>query len=250
MTADRERFESALKAVAGGMRLRIGIGTLSEGTVHAVLKNYYEPYTDSQEQSVGGYIADIVGENGIIEIQTGKFGNLHDKLAVFLNAADVTLVYPVYSSKTIVTLNGETGEVMRRRKSPVHETEGKIFRELFPICDFLRSPRLRIDIIRLEADEIKTSSKALGKKPRRSGRLSVADRIPTALTEITSINSPDEWSKLIPCLFEKDFTTKNVTESSGLCYEYASAALSLFYKARILERTGKIGKNYTYRYIA
>ena len=40
---DKERFEEAKKKVIGRDRQRLGIGTLSEKTVHAVLKNYYEP---------------------------------------------------------------------------------------------------------------------------------------------------------------------------------------------------------------
>ena len=65
MICDRLRFEEACLHVNNGGRLIKGIGTKREKTVHAVLKNYFEPFHDSQEQKIGGYIADIVGENGI-----------------------------------------------------------------------------------------------------------------------------------------------------------------------------------------
>ena len=40
---DREAFEAAKSKVIGIDRQRLGIGTLSEKTVHAILKHYYEP---------------------------------------------------------------------------------------------------------------------------------------------------------------------------------------------------------------
>ena len=49
MCIDTERFERARGRVIGIERQRLGIGTLSEKTVHAVLKNYYAPDEDMQE---------------------------------------------------------------------------------------------------------------------------------------------------------------------------------------------------------
>ena len=40
---DTIRFEQAKEKIIGKDRLRQQIGTLSEKTIHAVVKNYYEP---------------------------------------------------------------------------------------------------------------------------------------------------------------------------------------------------------------
>jgi len=40
-------------------RQRLGIGTLSEKTVHAIFKDYYEPDEDHQEIPIENYVADI-----------------------------------------------------------------------------------------------------------------------------------------------------------------------------------------------
>ena len=40
---DQERFNWAREKIVGRDRERNGIGTLSEKTVHAILKNYYAP---------------------------------------------------------------------------------------------------------------------------------------------------------------------------------------------------------------
>ena len=59
MCIDELRFEAAKNRVIGINRERQGIGTLSEKTVHAVLKNYYAPDTDMHEIPIENFVADI-----------------------------------------------------------------------------------------------------------------------------------------------------------------------------------------------
>ncbi len=246
---DLQRFEEACRAVSSGGRLLKGIGTESEKSVHAVLKNYYEPYHDSQEQRIGGYIADIVGENGIIEIQTGHFSNLKEKLRTFLSVSRVTVVFPVFVKKRIVTLDGETGEVKSRRVSPLKETPYDVFPNLFPIAEFLTNENFSLTIVLLEADELRAPLESIGRKKRRRNRLSVIDRIPTAITDEITIESPRDWEKLIPCLFHEDYTTADLAETAKISRQTASAALSALFRGGVVQRTGKTGNAYTYRFL-
>lgn len=48
------RFTAATERIIGKNRERNGIGTLSEKTVHAVLKNYYAPDETQHEIPVEG----------------------------------------------------------------------------------------------------------------------------------------------------------------------------------------------------
>ena len=245
---DRLRFETACRTVASGGRLIKGIGTKGERSVHAVLKNYFEPYHDSQEQKVGSYIADIVGENGIIEIQTAGFSHLKGKLAEILPLSRVTVVYPVYVKKVIVTLDGDTGEVKSRRTSPLKGTAYDIFTELFPISEFLLNENLSFKIMLLEADELRIPPESIGRKKNRRGRLSVCDRIPTALIDELDISCPEDWEKLIPCLRECDYTTAALAEAAHISRPTAQVALSALQRGGVTVRTGKKGNAYTYRF--
>ena len=65
---DKKAFEEAKRKIIGIDRQRLGIGTLSEKTVHAILKNYYEPDEDRQEIPIENYVADIFCGGEIIEI--------------------------------------------------------------------------------------------------------------------------------------------------------------------------------------
>ena len=96
--SDQERFEQAKQKIIGIDRQRLGIGTLSEKTVHAILKNYYEPDEDRQEIPIENYVADIYADGEIIEIQTRQFNKLRDKLQTFLP------LYPVRRRRAFVTL--------------------------------------------------------------------------------------------------------------------------------------------------
>lgn len=244
---DKERFEEACRLVSSGGRLKSGIGTMGEGSVHAVLKNYFEPLLESQEMKIGGYVADIVGEEGIIEIQTGHFSSLRDKLAAFLPAAAVTVVYPVYTKKRIVIIDSE-GELGKPRTSPLKETPYEIFRELFPIAEFLAHPRMRFAVMSLECEEYRINPEFIGKRKNRRGRFSVVDRMPTALTGEIRINSPNEWRQLIPCIDEEDFTTADLAQAAGIPKETAQVALSALFRGNVLLRTGKRGRAFTYRF--
>ena len=96
---NKERFEQARQTVLHSERIRDGIGTLGDKTLHAVLKRYMEPYEGSHEIKIGSYVADIVGEDGIIEIQTQGFDKLRKKLTAFLEVSTVTVVYAIASTK-------------------------------------------------------------------------------------------------------------------------------------------------------
>ena len=67
---DRERFLKICLRYRENIRERSGIGTLGEKTVHAVLKDYFEPNSEYQEIKVDGYFADIARKGEIFEIQT------------------------------------------------------------------------------------------------------------------------------------------------------------------------------------
>lgn len=118
---DKRAFETAKRKIIGVDRQRFGIGTLSEKTVHAILKNYYEPDEDRHEIPIQNYVADIYAEGEIIEIQTRQFDKMRGKLGAFLPLYPVTIVYPIPHEKWIIWIDEESGTLSKRRKSPSRE---------------------------------------------------------------------------------------------------------------------------------
>ena len=152
---DTERFLQARKEALGRVGGAGGIGTLSEKALHAALKSYYEPDFESREVKVGSFVADIVGENGIIEIQTRGFDRLGRKLDAFLEAARVTVVYPVVPKRGLCWVDPETGEIFEKRKSPKKGAVYDVFPELYKIKNQLMHPNFRLCIPLLEVADYK-----------------------------------------------------------------------------------------------
>ena len=115
---DRKIFHQAIERIVNQERERYGIGTLSEKTVHAVVKHYMEPNEDYHEVPLEGFVADIFREDAVTEIQTAHFNVLRRKLDKFLPLYPVTIVYPIPAVKWVIWVDPGSGAEVSRRKSP------------------------------------------------------------------------------------------------------------------------------------
>lgn len=139
--------------IIGKDRQRMGIGTYSEKTVHAIFKNYYEPDEEKQEIPIDRYIADIFTGEEIIEIQTRSFDRMRDKLKAFLPLYPVTIVYPIPREKYLIWIDEESGELSKPRKSPRKGSPYLAFKELYKIKDYLKDPNLKIKLVLADMEE-------------------------------------------------------------------------------------------------
>ncbi len=228
---------------------RKGIGTLSEKTLHAVLKGYFEPFEDSREVEIGPFVADIVGEDGIIEIQTKSFSKLRPKLEEFLKYSRVTVVYPCISEKNIICFDPETGEVFSKRRSPLKGDKYTVFTELEAITDYLLHPNFRLCIVFLKADEYRCpqdKAPLWQKKKRRKNAYASYDKIPTELLDEIYISGIEDWLDFLPPCLPESFTSSDMAKA-GMDIMTARLVLNVFYKAGIVKREGKRGREYLYR---
>ena len=240
---DREAFEAARKKVIGVDRQRLGIGTLSEKTVHAILKNYYEPDEDRQEIPVERYVADIYANGEIIEIQTRQFNKMRNKLTAFLPLYPVTIVYPSPFEKWIIWVDEETGELSRKRKSPVRGNPYIAFVELYKIKMFLKDPNLRVRLVLMNMEEYKLLNGWSRDKKRGASRY---DRIPVELVQEIEINCAQDYMQFVPSELEGEFTSKEFAAAAHISVTLAQTVLNILYHVGIVTRTGKKGKQYLY----
>lgn len=243
MTGPRERFRLACDKVLSSQGKRGGIGTLSEKTLHAVLKYYYEPRESNHEIRFGRYVTDIAGENGVIEIQTRQFNKLRNKLEFLLPQTQVTVVYPVAASKWIIWIDEQTGEMTKKRKSPKRGKPWEVFFELYKIKNFLTHTNFRLCIVLLDMEEYRSLNGWSEDKKKGSSRY---DRIPVSLLEEITVHSPAEYEKLIPEGLEGAFTSKEFKKASGLSLAASQTALNVLYSTGAVTRIGKQGNRYVY----
>lgn len=244
-----EDFFSACRSVHGGDGG--GIGTLSEKTVHAVLKHCCSPCAEGREVQIGGYIADAVGADGIAEVQTRGFYQIREKLAAFLSVCPVTVVWPCVETLWLRRLDPATGEAGKRRKSPRRQSPEELFFELMGLGELLAEPGLSFKVVRLEAEELRSAEKEPGRKGHWPAYRKI-DRYPVGFYGEIDICGAGELWKLLPALPDPlpgRVTAAEFAALSGTGREVARAALRTFCFAGMAAEDGLDGRQKVYRFI-
>ncbi len=243
MSIDERRFEAAREKVIGGGKVQQGIGTLSEKTVHAVLKNYYAPDTDMHEIPIENFVADIYTGSEIVEIQTRSFNAMRRKLDTFLPLYPVTIVYPIPHEKWLRWMDEETGKLSVKRKSPKHGNPYQAFIELYKIRPYLSNPNLKFRFALLDMEEYRLLNGWSKDKKKGSERY---DRIPMKFVEEVCIDRREDYMQFIPYEIKEPFTTKDFAKSAKIPARLAGTVLLILYDLGIVARTGKQGNSYLY----
>lgn len=237
---DESGFLEACRRVMEGEARREGIGTLGEKSLHAALKLWLEPDPLCREVHVGRYVADIVNEGGIMEIQTGSFGRLREKLAFFLEHYPVTVVCPVAGVKWLINVEAD-GRQSPRRRSPKRGGPWTILPELYSIREHLGREGLRLMVPVLEVEEYRLRD---GKGRRGYTRW---ERMPVRLLEEVWVTGPGEGARLLPPGLPEEFTAKEFNRCGRFSRMQGSLALHAAKELGAAERVGNRGRAYLYR---
>ena len=238
------RFEQAKEKIIGKDRQRLQIGTLSEKTVHAVVKNYYEPDEDKQEIPIKGMYADIFTGNEIIEIQTRSFDQVRKKLDRFLEYYPVTVVLPIPDTKWLIWIDEETGELSSKRKSPKRGNAYQAFRELYKIKPYLKKEGLTIILLFLDLEEYRLLNGWSKDKKKGSSRY---DRIPISITNEIILSCPKDYMQFLPEYLQDTFTCNEFAKTVKIPVKQANIVLNILHYIEIVERIGKKGNAYIYK---
>lgn len=236
-------FHQACNAIIDQNVEKNGIGTLSEKTIHAVLKLYFSPNTDNHEQKVNSYVADILDGSDIVEIQTRQFNKLRNKLDSFLPDHDVTIVYPVAHKKWLCWIDEQTGEVSKPRKSPKTGSAVSIFPELYRIKNYLNHPNLHLHIMLIDVEEYRLLNGYSQDKKRGSSR---NDGIPVELAGEVVIRETADYVQLLPDNLPEQFSTKDYKKAAHVSQSVAWTALNILAHVNVIERVGKQGNSHLF----
>ncbi|MBQ9132997.1 MAG: hypothetical protein IJX64_00540 [Clostridia bacterium] len=239
------RFENALAAAKQNDAFAGSIGTLSEKTLHSVLKYYLEPCDDFHEVAVGRYVADIMRDGCITEIQTRSFNRLRDKLAAFLKDYPVTVVFPIAKTRWYYVTDSESGEVSEKKKSPRRGSVYDAFKELYKIKMLLGSENLYFHFVLLEITEYR---RTVRKSRRNHKGVELVERIPNAIEEEVFLDGKEDFQKLIPEGLPDTFTSKDFAKAIKRPRSLAQTALNVLESVGTVKRIGKDGSRaYVYK---
>lgn len=248
-TIDEEAFEVAIKTITSKADRRNGVGTLSEKTVHAVLKYYYVPNEAYHEIKVGNYVADALFDGEIYEIQSKSFFTMKNKLDLFLKDHDVTIIYPIPISKTISYIDPDTGEISKPVKSSKKGKLYDIVPEIYGIKDYLKNKKLHFILCFIEMDEYKILDG--WSKDKKKGATKM-DRTPRKIIGEFRIDKKRDFINLLPgytngrrdkdCPIPVEFTTKDIAELTGVHVSYAQTLLNVLCSLGLTYKIGTRGR--------
>lgn len=240
---DPALFSSACDYVKHLEKGAMGIGTLSEKTIHAVLKYYYAPNPAYHERKVGSFVADIMMDGEIYEIQTRNFNNLRRKLDAFLPEHEVTIIYPVAHTKWLSWIDPQTGEVGKPHKSPKTGTVFHIIPELYKLKMYLANEHLHFTIPLIDVQETRLLNGWSYDKKRGSSR---NDGTPVGIYDELHINTRADYAILLPDGLPDVFTVRDYHTAAHVSESIASTGLNILFSLGLVKRVGKKGNAYLY----
>jgi hypothetical protein len=189
------------------MKKQNKIGSMNESSLHEALKSLYAGKGCATEANLDGYIVDIRSKGRIIEIQTGGFSSLRNKIMSLLPKYRIRVVYPLAVEKTLVVIDPETKEPAYRRKSPKKGELIDIAREILHIPRSILHPNFSLEVVLTREEEVRAAD---GEGSWRRRGMSIVDRKLLAIIDRVEFKRAADYMRLLPDGLPRSFTNKTI----------------------------------------
>ena len=258
-------FELICQRIATGELSGDSIGTMGEKRLHKTLKYFLcedeskneirvfpkgHSATDSEVKSgasgKGGYIADILDGDWIIEIQTGSFYPLKSKIKFYLENTDynITVVHPIAAVKHVIWIDPQCGEISKRNRSPKKGRLSDALPELFWLAEYIKNDRLSFKFMLLEIDEYRILNGWSSDKKRGADKY---DKIPVKLFDSVDVDASNLMETLVPQGLCSEFVSSDLSRLTGLKGRKLSASLKLLCLLGFIEKGERGAKGFIYK---
>lgn len=221
---------------------RNGIGTLNEHSLHADLIQHIMQPGDVLEADVDGYLADILREKLIIEVQTRSLSSLRKKIEAFSKTHSVEIVHPITNNKWITRKN-ERGETISRRKSPKRGRVEDIFTELVRAGALIEPPNVSLKIYFIDAEEVWLDD---GQGSWRRKHWSITERHLLKVHGTATFSRNQDFLNLIPGSLPQPFTNKELAGHLGIRTSLAGKITYTLRKMALLHLVSKKGNQHQF----
>jgi hypothetical protein len=212
------------------------IGTLTERSLHAALKDWYAQSGDEREVKVDGYVIDLVRGDLLIEIQTRGFSPLKRKLAKLTETHQVRLAHPIAAERWIVKMAADGETLIERRKSPRKGYVEHIFSELVSIPHLIERDNFSLDVLLIREEQVWCQD---GRGSWRRKGWSVMDRRLIDVVQQITFRTANEFCALLPPDLPPEFTVKDVAR--GL-HQPENIAGKMMFCLRAMNAVQLVGK--------
>ncbi len=238
------------------------IGTLREKRLHAAVKTYLCPDVTCHERPIEAEgatrrtVADILWGGEILEVQTGGFYPLRDKITWYLENTSyrVTVVHPLGAVRYLSWIDPGDGHILSRRRVARRGRVRDVARELYWLSDFIGNPRFSLRILLLELEEYRMADGWSRDGKRGSSRY---ERFPTALLGDVTLATPTDYTAyFMPVALTAaaadglcpSFTATEFSQLSGIRGKAVYSLIHLFERLGVVDELAeKVGRSKVYR---
>ena len=223
------------------------IGELNEQPLHAALKAWYAGPDDQVEVSVDGgqrgYVIDIVQGDLLIEIQTGNFSSIKQKLHDLAKRHPMRLIYPIAAEKWLLKQPKGGSDGPRRRKSPKRGRVESVFAELVSFPQLLLEDNFSLEVVLIQEEEVRCYAGA--KRWYKNGWVTVERRLLDVVAQ-RLFEIPSDMSALLPVGLPQKFTTLDLAKALNIPRRLAQKMAYCLRQMGEIIHVGKRGRSYLY----
>jgi len=220
------------------------IGTRKESSLHKSLKFHYSGTGGETEKAAGPYVCDACTSEGeFIEVQTGSFAPLKEKVKALTSTGKVRIIYPVAVQKYI-ELYDSRGCLIRRRKSTRKGSLWDLFDALIYAPELPLLKRLTIELAVIDVVEKRIDD---GKGSWRRKGVRIVDRFLGAWHQSVCLKSLKDYRQFVPFRKNERFIFRRLAEKAGISTALARKTLYVLTKIGLVEKTGKQGNAFVYK---
>ena len=219
------------------------IGTIGEKSLHAAIKTWYAQPGDAVEAFADGFVIDIIRDTRLIEIQTGYFSKIRDKLETLVEHHPVRLVYPIAREKWIVRVKADGHTRLSRRKSPKRGRLEQLFDELVSFPELIAHPNFEIEVLFVQSEQILCND---GQGSWRRKRWSIHDHRLLDVVDRVRLASPADFSPLLRDTLPRPFTNRELADALKLPLRLAQKMTYCLRKMGIISVIGKKDRAFLY----
>ncbi len=181
-----------------------------ESSLHRSLKQLYAAAGGICEVPIGGFRADVVYQDQLIEIQHTPIASIRSKLRQLLDAGHrLVLVKPIVRRKKLVQLSAPHGVILYQRYSPRRACWWEVFTELVSLASLLNNSRLIVEIVECDIEEWRCPARRPRRRPWQR-RYRLLDQRLLAVHQSRRLATPADYRALLPQDLPEPFDSTNL----------------------------------------
>jgi hypothetical protein len=216
---------------------------MTEYSLHAEIKKWYSSLGGEVEVKVDDFIVDVVKDGILIEIQTRNLSAIRKKIGKLVLTNKVRLVYPLSNVKWIVYVSN-SGEFIRKRRSPKKEKIVDLFIELVHLSDLINDKNFSFEVLLIEEEELRCDD---GKGSWRRRGISIKDRKLLKVFDRIVFEDRTDFLKILPDNLGMSFTNKALAKELGISIRLAQKITYCLRKMNVLIIDGKKKRELLFR---